>query len=485
MKNMKRYSVIICVMLTLLTALGAQGAPKKKIYRPWSHGRLQVSDNGTYLQHEDGTPFFWMGDTGWLLPEKLDRDEAAYYLTGCREAGFNVVQVQTINGVPALNVYGQLSHPDGWDFSAIDKKGVYGYWDHMDYIIKAAESQGIYIAMVTIWGGLVKAGLMSVDDAEAYGRFLAERYKDAPNIIWVMGGDLRGDIKPDRWHTLARTIKSIDPNHLMTYHPYGRTSSIRWFHDADWLDFNMFQSGHRRYDQIKGDGDDTAEAALNEDNWRYVEAGLAMTPRKPILDAEPSYEEIPQGLHDPSQPWWKAPDARRYAYWSVFGGSCGHTYGHSSIMQMHKPGTNGAYGARKTWYEGMTDPGFNQMRHLKNLILTFPYFERVPDQTVIAGTNGTRYDRAIATRGTDYLLVYNHTNTPMEIDLTKISGSRKNVWWYSPVDGTLEYVGQFDSKVTPFHYDGTHGPGNDHVLIAIDSTRTYLTPDSTTLPTKD
>ena len=183
-----------------------------------------------------------MGETGWLLPERLDRAEASYYLSGCREAGFNVVQVQTINGVPAINFYGQFSHPDGWDFSEINKKGVYGYWDHMDYIIKQAENNGIYIAMVPIWGGLVKAGLMSVKDAEAYGKFLAERYKDAPNIIWVMGGDVKGDINPDQWNTMARTIKSIDKNHLMSYHPFGRTSSINWFHNADWLDFNMFRA---------------------------------------------------------------------------------------------------------------------------------------------------------------------------------------------------------------------------------------------------
>ena len=67
----------------------------------------------------------------------------------------------------------------------INKKGVYGYWDHMDYIISQAEKNGIYIAMVPIWGGLVKAGLMSVDDAASYGRVLAERYKDSPNIIWA------------------------------------------------------------------------------------------------------------------------------------------------------------------------------------------------------------------------------------------------------------------------------------------------------------
>ncbi len=474
---MKKITLLSLLCLLLASTLSAQSVP-------WKNGKLKVSDNGRYLQHENGTPFFWLGDTGWLLPERLDRHEASYYLNHCHQAGFNVVQIQVINGVPAINEYGQFSHPDGFNFKDINKKGVYGYWDHMDYIIQKAEQNGIYIGMVCIWGGLVKQGLMSVKDAEAYGKFLAERYKNSPNIIWIMGGDVRGDINPDQWNTLARTIKSIDKNHLMTYHPFGRTSSIYWFHDADWLDFNMFQSGHRRYDQVKGDGDDKAEAAVAEDNWRYVEAGWAKTPAKPILDAEPSYEDIPQGLHDPKQPRWQAPDVRRYAYWSVFAGSFGHTYGHNSIMQMLKVANDGGYGANKTWYEGMKDPGYSQMQYLKNLILTFPFFERVPDQSIIAEENGTRYERVIATRGADYLLVYNYTNRPMKLDLSKISGARKNVWWYNVTDGSLQYVGEFDSKVQPFHYDGASGAGNDRVLIAVDASKSYLTKEQTNIPTK-
>lgn len=480
---MKKISILTMLFLFVAGSLFAEDEPQ--VYLPWQNGKLQVSDNGRYLQHENGTPFFWMGETGWLLPEKLNRDEAAYYLTKCREAGYNVVQVQTVNAVPAMNFYGQYSFPDGFNFKDINKKGVYGYWDHMDYIIKTAEQNGIYIGMVCIWGGLVKAGLMNEKEAEAYGKFLAERYKDSPNIIWFIGGDIRGDVKTEVWETLARTIKSIDKNHLMTFHPFGRTSSIYWFHDADWLDFNMFQSGHRRYDQTRGDGDNTAEAAVAEDNWRYVEAALAKTPAKPVIDGEPSYEEIPQGLHDPSELWWKAPDVRRYAYWSVFAGSFGHTYGHNSIMQMVKPATNGGYGATKTWYDALKDPGFNQMKHVKNLMLSFPFFERVPDQSVISGENGFRYDRAIATRGNDYLLVYTYTNRPMDIDLSKISGAKKNVWWYSPVDGSLEYVGEFDSKVQHFNYDGAYGAANDHVLIAVDAAKDYIHKDWTKLPTKN
>ena len=75
--------------------------------KPWDNGKLMVSENQKFFQHEKGTPFFWLGDTGWLLPERADRDEAAYYLQECRKAGFNVVQVQVINGVPAYNAYAQ------------------------------------------------------------------------------------------------------------------------------------------------------------------------------------------------------------------------------------------------------------------------------------------------------------------------------------------------------------------------------------------
>lgn len=74
---------------------------------PWANGRLTVSANHRYLQFENGKPFFWLGDTGWLMPERLDRDEAAYYLQQCRRAGYNMVQVQVLNAMPSYNIYGQ------------------------------------------------------------------------------------------------------------------------------------------------------------------------------------------------------------------------------------------------------------------------------------------------------------------------------------------------------------------------------------------
>jgi len=53
------------------------------------------------------------------------------------------------------------------------------------------------------------------------------------------------------------------------------------------------------------------------------------------MDGEPSYEQIPQGLHDGTQPFWQEHHVRRYAWWAALAGACGHIYGDNSVMQMY------------------------------------------------------------------------------------------------------------------------------------------------------
>lgn len=415
---------------------------------------LGISSNGRYLQTSDGQPFFWQGNTTWLMPQKLTREDVDIILESSHLQGYNVVQVQVVDALPARNAYGYLS-------------GNEKYWEHMDYIVESAEEKGIYVAMVCMWGSLVSNGDVDVELAASYGEFLAKRYKEKDNIVWIIGGDIKGDIQPEIWSALAESIKGIDDRHLMTFHPFGRTSSLGWWHEAEWLDFDMFQSGHRRYDQLRGDSDD-ARADVAEDNWRYVEAAWDAEPAKPILDGEPSYEDIPQGLHDPKEPRWQACDVRRYAYWSVFAGACGHTYGHNSIMQFYNGKGEGMYSATTPWKEALEAPGYTQMKYLKQLMLMFPYFERIPDQSVVFG-NGTRYDRVAATRGEDYMLLYNYTNAPMEINLSKISGPVKKAYWFDVQTGEVTFAKSLNGGIAKMQFDGPTGPGNDHVLIIIDA----------------
>ena len=473
------------LLLLLFSTVSCDSYQGKTPHMPWDNGRLIVSKNSRFLQHENGEPFFWQGDTGWLLFQRLDRSEAQTYLENRRQKGFNVIQVMVLHGLPEVNFYGDAAVVDTNSVEPLTTPGSnfeveseYDYWDHVDFVIDKAAEKGIYMALVPAWGSIAKARQLNVENAKTYGQFLAERYRNKPNIIWLNGGDIKGNRHGDVWQALGKTLHEIDPNHLVTFHPFGRTQSSTWFHNEDWLDFNMFQSGHRRYDQRRPDDD--PEAWKGEDNWRYVLEDYAKTPPKPTIDGEPSYENIPQGLHDPNEPYWQGSDVRRYAYWSVFAGSFGHTYGDNAVMQMHKPKFGkGAYGPRNYWNQAIDDPGAGQIQYLKALMLSRPFFERVFDPSLVAGDNGTEYNRLISTRGKSYAFIYTYTGRAFDVSLGKITGEKVKAWWYNPRDGSAELLGHFANKgVRSFDPPGQQQNGNDWVLVLDDAAKNFSKPGS-------
>lgn len=459
------FSYAICLMLVSV----CYSQDLKKTNESW---KLKVSENGRFLQYENGKPFFWLGDTGWLLFKKLNREEVEKYLNDRTEKGFNVIQIMVVHSFPMVNTYGDTAfinnnpgQPKVTIGSDPNDSLEYDFWDHIDFVIDKAAEKQIYIAMVPVWGSNVKSKYVNITNAAIYAAWLAERYKNKPNIIWLNGGDKKGEDNFDVWMEIGQTLRKKDPNHLITFHPFGRTQSSTWFHNQPWLDFNMFQSGHQTYEQDKN--------GYGEDNWKYVESDYSKIPIKPTLDGEPSYENIPQGLHDPTQLYWKSADVRRYAYWSVFAGACGFTYGNNSVMQMHKPvDVDGSYGVRDFWYNAINDTGTAQMKYLKELILSYSYFDRVPDQSVIAESNGTKYDRLIATRGKNYLFVYTFNGREIKIHPGKISGSKVDAYWFNPRNGELKRIGTCENKgIVVFDPPGNKVNGNDWVLVVRESKR--------------
>lgn len=456
--------------LTLITSLilfsiACNSSQEKKSQLPL----LKISENKRFLTNEDDNPFFWLGDTGWLLFKKLSREEAEFYLENRSKLGFNVVQAMIIHDINTpVNAYGDsafvnknFTRPLVTQGNVFEDQDAYDYWDHVDYIIKLAEKKGIYMALVPLWGSNVSGGNLSVDQAQTYGTWLANRYKNFNNIIWLNGGDKRGDQNKEVWNMLGKSISEVDSSHLMTYHPFGRTQSSIWFHNEDWLDFNMFQSGHRRYDQ------DDSENGFGQDNWKYVWSDYRLTPIKPTIDGEPSYEHIPQGLHDTLQPRWNENDARRYAYWSVFKGAFGHTYGHNSVMQFYNTkDENGSYGEKIPWKSALNAKGAIQMKYLKDLILSRPFLDRVPDADLIAKKQGKKYDYLAATRGANYAFIYTYNGRNMFIQMEQMQGEKVMAQWFNPRNGDKMEVGIYDnSGVVQFDPPGDVTDGNDWVLV--------------------
>ncbi|HKO82165.1 MAG TPA: glycoside hydrolase family 140 protein, partial [Chitinophagaceae bacterium] len=414
---------------------------------------------------------FWLGDTGWLLFIKCSREEAVQYLQTRKEQGFNVVQVMVLHGVSAKNEYGDsalinrdVAKPAVTKGNNFSDTAAYDFWDHVDFIVDEAAKRGIYMAMVPVWGSNVKEGKVNVQQAETYAKFLSTRYKNKSNIIWLNGGDIKGSDGLDIWKMIGSTLRKNDSRHLITFHPRGRNSSSEWFHKESWLDFNMFQSGHKTYAQ---DTSSNENLHFGEDNWRYVNMDYTMKPVKPTLDGEPSYENIPHGLHDSLLPRWKDTDLRRYAYWSVFAGGAGFTYGENAIMQFHTAKDKDAnFGVNQNWKETIHAPGANQMQYLKKLMLSKSYFDRVPAQEIITDNVPDKYNTILATKGKNYAMVYTYNGRNFSIDFSKLKFKVSKISWFNSSDGTV--VNSRDNAgngIVEFDPPGEVENGNDWVLI--------------------
>src|SRR5512137_2525285 len=91
------------VAVTLAHAAGQAGPPV----------RLSVSANHRFLQRADGTPFFWLADTGWLLLTRPDRAGVRRYLDDRRAKQFNVIQVMVLHTPDARAANGAAALVDG------------------------------------------------------------------------------------------------------------------------------------------------------------------------------------------------------------------------------------------------------------------------------------------------------------------------------------------------------------------------------------
>ena len=210
-------------------------------------GPVKVSPDGRHFVDRSGTPFFWLGDTAWPLFTQYSREQAEAYLSNRAAQGFTVVQGVLAWGhgsgmeqkSPVQNPLGQKPWID--DDPARPNPA---YFEHVDHLVDFANQQGPRPRHAPHLG-LLREGEpdLTRGNARAYGRWLGARYKDAPNVVWVNGGDRTPTGFEDVFRELARGLREGDGGaHLVTYHPCGWRSSAQYFHAEDWLDFNMIET---------------------------------------------------------------------------------------------------------------------------------------------------------------------------------------------------------------------------------------------------
>jgi hypothetical protein len=427
--------------------------------------QFSVSSNNRYLL-KDGKPFFWLGDTGWELFHRLDKAEAEKYLKRRSEQGFTVIQAVALaemDGLHIPNANGDKPLMDDDPTKPNEK-----YFAFMDTVIDIAASYNINIALLPTWGDKVFKDrwgtgpeIFNDQNAAVYAQWLAHRYKNRKNIIWILGGDRipRNDADKNIWRAMGNAIKKETGNKaVISFHPQpNQLGSAEYFPSDTWIDFHMFQTGHCR------------DAAVYE----KIESVYNMQPTKPVMDAEPIYEDHPVCFNAKELGTSNTIDVRRSAYLDLFAGAFGHTYGCHDIWQMYSAKREGVNGPHIYWNEALNLPGANQMKFVRKIIEAFPMLERVPDQSLIAEQHTTAAERIQATRGNDYLLVYSTAGRAFTLKTGKINSRQLKGFWYDPRKGESTVIETFlnkgDKKFTP----PSSGYGQDWVLALFDSAKSY------------
>jgi inosine-uridine nucleoside N-ribohydrolase len=427
---------------------------------------LRVSDNRRFLVTAEGKPFFWLADTAWQLIHDLNAEETRRYFADRRDKGFTVIQTVALAEVRSdlPNAQGHMPiEPKRPDRPIVKEGPDNDYWDDVDRVLRLAKEHGLHIALLPTWGkwvtsdwqnGLVN-GFFTVANAEAYGRFLGERFRAQDNIVWILGGDKAAPTDESRaiWRAMARGIaigrtgREDYSQVLMSYHTSGPGSTAWFLNNEPWMDFHALQSGHGRWAM----------------NWMMVEHAYTMKPTLPVIDLETSYPGFRHG-----RPLTVATDddARRAAWWAVFAGAAGHTYGHHSIWQMHSPKYPGLAGPKEYWYDALDAPSAAQLGHLRKLIESRAFLTQRPDLSLLAFEQTKPWEMCLALRGEGYALLYTPTGRKLDVHLDKLGFPKASASWFDPRTGATTPIAVVEKKTRhTFDPPGEEAPGNDWVLV--------------------
>ena len=390
MRSMNHAMVLLALFLSMPVA-GAE--------RPvWP---VKVSDNGRYFVDQKGEPVFWLGTTQWQLFREYTAEDARTILERTADKGFVFAQVMLMgvgDGTKA-NVYGQKPWINDNPLTPNE-----AYFRNVDAVVEIARANNVNISMTLYHQRYRK--FITVDNARAWAKWLAQRYKETPNIVWSMTPEAKPEFVPVLRELAAGLHEGDGGYHLITFKPDPAPYSSSFIHDEKWLDFDSMQT------------------------WKSVELIYPMVthdyhlePAKPVLMAEGAYEHGSEYGFDVTPLW-----IRRQAYYSYLAGAH-HTYGH-----------NDSWRVLPTWKQALDAPGAVQMGILKKVFLGLPeWWHLVPDQSILAvggRTEGQILTLAARHKDGKWAIVYLADRMPFSVDLNRIAPKgNMTARWIDPRTG--------------------------------------------------
>jgi hypothetical protein len=441
----------------------AAGSPQAVSLTGTGKGQfMALSADKTHLVNTiTNTPVFITGDAPQTLAVQVSSIDVNTYLSDRAARGFNAIWVILADGGPSCD---QTNCPDNYygyppfdvaDFTNEDDD----YWANVDSVIQAAKGYGITVFANPMFvgeaGGYYENSILASSDAviTAYGAWVGNRYKDYPNIVWLLGGDTDFSVTglPQKMGDLAAGIASADANHLMLLEPIRNQSSAQVWNQSTPLTLNWVYPDYSHSQSLCASNyasyHATIPSLMGEDGY---EGGNSLTPLQ----------------------------IREETYWEVLSGcTLGRIFGNDAIWTMGGPKDS----MGQTWQSQLGSPGSVAEAWQGALMRSREFWLLVPDtnNSVLVSGYGSGSTLSVAARSSDgqsiiaYIPAGNAATITIDMSrITSPTGTAK-CWWFNPSTGATTLIGTFATSGTQ---NLTPPDANDWVLVIDDASANLAAP---------
>ncbi len=228
-------------------------------------------------------------DTAWTL-ELSKKSDIQTYLAARRSQGFDLVLMgygdfdtrNTALGNGQTPFSATIATAGSPTVDVLQPNGA--GWNYVSDTIGYAATQGLVICLLPLGNSSAARYVDALADqssgenrAYRYGQWLGNRYKDVPNLVWMLGGDVDTTVNNvvALTNKLAAGIRATGDAHAITFETNGGETSSTAFNGESWLTFNAIQ--YRPVDPA------------------VIASDLALLPSKPTGVAESGYETSSYG----------------------------------------------------------------------------------------------------------------------------------------------------------------------------------------------
>ena len=409
------------------------------------HGFIKIADCGRYFVHEDGTPFYWLGDTNWQAPNYVSVTECNYPGCTCGNQFKHEVDDRLAKGFTVYQTYFDSAESDGggqrlttkepglW-INRYDVPDVETFSTKIDAMFDYLADKGMVIALgYGVHLSTVQA--MGTEALDRFSRYLTARYASYP-VVWITAQEITGEEQFDAWVSSARIVAAGDGYghpHSAHQYPIGADNEfVISLNKETWHTFYALQGGHGALIPSK---------SVYEGYWKSKDRNGHP---KPFIETEANYEDIMCGA-------FNGYDASRISAWKAnLCGSYGFTYGATGVWANNysTAGNTGWLGSYsfEPWYMGIDKPGSFEMKYMADFFRYVDFSRLIPRFNDKKYSDLTDENKLVSSsQNADTYVAYFYNNDYSTGELRGLDpGMNYSAKWYDTLTGCFVEI---DGKI--------------------------------------